>query len=218
MGNWALVILASFVLGSIPTALWCGRALRGIDLREHGSGNLGATNVYRVLGRGWGITVLLLDAAKGSVAVALARHLAGETSGGAWLPIAALFASVAGHMFTPFARWRGGKGVATTAGGWLALAPQVLAIVLGFWILVFACTRIVSIASILAGLALPIVLAWKSDAPISDPMVWAGAAVGLLILIRHRANIQRLRRGEESRLVLRGAGTARTGSRPAGSR
>jgi len=218
MGYWALVIFASFLLGSIPTALWCGRALRGIDLRDHGSGNLGATNVYRVLGRGWGITVLLLDAAKGAIAVLLARYLADRVSGGSWLPITALFASVAGHMFTPFARWRGGKGVATTAGGWLALAPQVLGIVLGLWAVVFACTRIVSIASILAGLALPVVLAWKSHAPIRDPLVWAGTVVGILILLRHRANIARLRRGEEAPLALRGGGSTRGERREVRSR
>ncbi len=203
---WVLVPIVAFVLGSIPTALWVGRAVRGIDLRQHGSGNLGATNVYRVLGATWGVTVLLLDALKGALAVLLAQWLDAGSTPSIWLPILALLCAVLGHMFTPFAAWRGGKGVATAAGAWLALAPAALALALSVWILCFAITRIVSIGSILAGTALPIALAVLSPSPLRDPLVWFGLLIGALLVLRHRSNMVRLLRGEEKPLVLRGGG------------
>lgn len=196
---------AAFVLGSIPTALWLGRALRGIDLRQHGSGNLGATNVYRVLGPRWGITALLADAGKGVAAVLVARTLGASATDPVWHAILGLFGALLGHMFTPFAGWRGGKGVATAAGAWGALAPLPLGLALVAWSLIFAATRIVSLASVIAGLVLPIVLLISRASPLTDPLVWFGVITGALILLRHRPNLQRLARGEEKPLTLRRA-------------
>lgn len=212
---WVAAFVSAYLLGSLPVALWFGRALRGIDLREHGSGNLGATNVYRVLGRTHGITVLLLDAAKGALAVGLARWLLPDA--GHWPLVAALLLAILGHMFTPFANFRGGKGVATAAGAWAALAPIPLAIALSVWILAFALTRVVSIGSVLAALALPIGTYFagpRGTRGIEDPVLWTAVATGALLIVRHRENLGRLRRGVEKPLDLRGgsapAGRART--------
>ncbi|MEZ4653985.1 MAG: glycerol-3-phosphate acyltransferase [Candidatus Eisenbacteria bacterium] len=112
--GWVWAGLLSFLLGSIPSGLWLGRAVRGIDVREHGSGNLGATNVYRTLGPRWGISVLLLDAAKGVGAVLVSRAVGG-TANPVLLGLLGMIGAALGHMFTPFAGFRGGKGVATLA-------------------------------------------------------------------------------------------------------
>ncbi|MCA9729757.1 MAG: glycerol-3-phosphate 1-O-acyltransferase PlsY [Candidatus Eisenbacteria bacterium] len=201
--GWVWAGLLSFLLGSIPSGLWLGRAVRGIDVREHGSGNLGATNVYRTLGPRWGISVLLLDAAKGVGAVLVSRAVGG-TANPVLLGLLGMIGAALGHMFTPFAGFRGGKGVATLAGAWGAVAPFTLAIALGVWILAFATTRIVSIASILAAVALPIAAA--IDAGVRDPRFATALLVGTLLILRHRSNLTRLRRREERRLDLRGPG------------
>ena len=222
--RWILAAAAAFLLGSIPWGLWVGRLVRGLDVREHGSGNLGATNVYRVLGPRWGLLVLLLDAGKGVAAVLVARALLGagtpESAVGAgaaagtpglaiWAGMLGLIASVLGHSFSPLAGFRGGKGVATAAGAWGALFPLALAAALAAWILCFALTRIVSLASIVACLVLPVAAAWlrRGQGPLlRDPLFDLAVLTALLILARHRSNLRRLRRGREQRLDLRPAG------------
>jgi len=210
--RWAAAAAAAWICGSIPWGLWIGR-LRGVDVRRHGSGNLGATNVYRVLGPRLGITVLLLDAAKGVAAVLLARAIVGAGGDGAAAGsgsrllaagLLGLLAAVLGHSFTPFAGFRGGKGVATAAGAWGVLAPGAFAVAFGLWVAVFAACRIVSAASIVAAAALPVAAGVLSHAPLRDPVFWGAVVTGALILLRHRGNLVRLRRREERALDLRG--------------
>jgi glycerol-3-phosphate acyltransferase PlsY len=200
--SWVLAALLSFALGAIPSGLWIGRAVRGIDVREHGSGNLGATNVYRTLGPAWGIAVLLLDAAKGVAAVLIARAVGAGEGHLLVAGIVGMVGATLGHMFTPFARFRGGKGVATLAGAWATLAPTVLAIALLAWIATFAVTRVVSLASILAALVLPVAAAFTVG--LVDPRFFIAIVVAALVILRHRGNLTRLRKGEERRLDLRG--------------
>ena len=212
--NWILGAVAAFLIGSLPWGLWTGRLVRGIDVRRHGSGNLGATNVYRVLGPGWGITVLLLDAAKGVAAVLLARQLCGG-DGGAWGGLVGLAGSVLGHSFSPFAGFRGGKGVATAAGAWGALAPAALGCALAAWTVFFAATRIVSAASMAASVVLPVavgLLRQRGQAAARDPIFWLAVLTAILLLLRHRSNLERLLHGREKPLALRGpAREPRTG-------
>jgi len=202
---WApamLYLLAAFLLGALPFALWMGRWARGIDVREHGSGNMGATNVLRVLGPGWGIATLLLDVAKGWAAVALAPGWLGlptVSAGGAW-PLAGCVAAVLGHMFTPLAQLRGGKGVATALGGFVALAPLAALIGGVGFILTVAASRYVSLGSLVMTLAFPLAAVWVGPPP---PLKWAvvglGAALTVLVAWRHRANWGRIAHGTESR-------------------
>ncbi len=216
---WIVTVAAAFLLGSLPWGLWFGRGLKGIDVRAYGSGNLGATNVYRVLGPVAGIAVLLLDAAKGAGAVLVARVLLGGSQGsgpGEWAGLVALVAAVLGHSYTPFAGFRGGKGVATAAGAWAVLAPLPLALAFGLWALIFAATRIVSLASLAAALALPIATGLVRPRPVADPAFWAAVVTALLLLLRHRANIGRLLRGREGSLRLRGPSSPQGSGRPGG--
>ncbi len=203
---WIAATAAAFLLGSIPWGLWMGRWARRIDVRQHGSGNLGATNVYRVLGPFWGITVLLLDAAKGTAAVWVARALL-DPSFTAWAGLLGMAAAVLGHTFSPFADFRGGKGVATAAGAWGLLAPLALAASLALFAIVFAATRIVSAGSLVAALALgPAValLERRSMALTVDPIFWFALLTSVLIVARHRSNLDRLRKRQEKPLDLRG--------------
>jgi len=189
---------AGFALGSLPFGLWVGRAARGIDVREHGSGNLGATNVYRTLGPSLGLTVFALDVGKGALAVVLGRVLGaaapvGAETGG----LVGALAAVLGHSFTPFAGFRGGKGAATAAGAMLAATPVASSIALaGFLVAAFASRRI-SVGSLTAAVLLAASLwlvpaAWQGAAA-----AWTGTGVGLLIVLRHLPNLRRLLKGEE---------------------
>jgi acyl phosphate:glycerol-3-phosphate acyltransferase len=215
--RWILVALGAFFLGSLPWGLWLGRFLRGVDVRRHGSGNLGAANVYRVLGPRLGIAVLLLDAGKGVAAVLVAHciHHAGVTVGAGgpaaagsqavdWSGLLALAAAVLGHSFTPFAGFRGGKGVATAAGAWGVVAPLPLAVALGVWVVAFAIRRIVSLASIIAVTALPIAVWLLRPRPWADPVAWLSVVTGVLVVVRHRSNLSRLAAGSERSLELAG--------------
>lgn len=211
----------AFLLGSVPSGLWVGRLAHGIDVRDHGSGNLGATNVYRTLGRGWGLLVLFLDGFKGWAAVhwvpALA-HLVTEGNAGLGVSLVAMAAAALGHMFSPFASFRGGKGVATVAGSWAALAPVALLLALAVWILVFATSRIVSLASVLAALVLPVATALSQGTRGPEaPIFWMAVVVAVLIVVRHRSNLARLRGGREGRLDLRGGSAKPPSSRRTGT-
>jgi glycerol-3-phosphate acyltransferase PlsY len=190
----ALVVAAGYVLGSLPFGYWIGR-LRGIDLREHGSGNTGATNALRVLGLRLGVGVLALDVGKGAAAALL-----GEAVGGDGLGVLAGVAAVVGHAFPVFLGFGGGKGVATAAGVMFALVPFIGLAVLLLWAVVIAATRYVSVGSMVAGVAFPLLtLAFDQAWPVTAFALFAAA----MILWRHRANIARLRLGTEHRVDLR---------------
>jgi glycerol-3-phosphate acyltransferase PlsY len=192
-----ILLLLAYGLGSLPWSLWTGN-LRGVDLRRHGSGNLGATNVYRVLGWKLGLAVLLLDVAKGTAAVVLARNLG---SGGAVAVLAGL-AAVAGHMWTPFAGFRGGKGVATSLGVFLGLAPAAAGGAFLVWAACLALGGWVSVASGIAALLLPI-LVFLSRPDLGDRYAWVlgfSILLAILVLYRHRANWFRLAEGKEQRI------------------
>ncbi len=198
----ALWIVAAYLLGATPTSYIAGRLGRGIDLREHGSKNLGATNVYRLLGWSYAIPVALFDIAKGVVPVALFGRWAGGGGGGpAWLPVTLGGAAVLGHMFSPYVRFKGGKGVATAAGVFVALAPLAFAIAIPVWALGVWLTGYVSLSSIVAALTFPVWVRLTADG--TGPTFWASAVLALLIVFAHRANIRRLLAGTENRFRTR---------------
>ncbi len=192
----ALVVALAYLLGSIPFAYLAGRT-RGVDLRTVGSGNLGAANVFRTLGREMGIAVMAADILKGVVAVVIARLLTEEP----WPAIAAA-AAMAGHIFPVWLRFKGGKGVAVAGGAVIALMPLVAIIVFAIWIAIVATTRYTSLAAIVACLA-SAPLAWALGYPDSTIAFAAVGTVGVVFL--HRGNIRRLVRGEEHRIELRRA-------------
>lgn len=186
-----VVSLAAYLCGSIPTGVLLTRRL-GIDIRNTGSGNVGATNVARSAGKKIGLLTLLGDALKGLVPVVAVRLLGlGEVT----LACAAVAASL-GHMFSPFLQFSGGKGVATGLGAFLGMAPQAILVALVAFIATFAASRIVSLASVVATAILPPLLMWFSY-PTS--YVWAGMIIAALVIVRHKENIIRLLRGEESK-------------------
>ena len=187
----AAAVLTGYLFGSIPFGLVLAR-LRGLDIREHGSGNIGATNVARNLGKKLGLLVLLLDAAKGALPVLAARWLGLEPS----VIAAVAWAAIAGHCFPVWLRFRGGKGVATTLGALVALEPLATAIALGVFFLIFLITRIVAAGSIGVAVALPLAVLLHGTAP--DAVLALTIALGLLIIVRHRGNIARMLRGEET--------------------
>jgi glycerol-3-phosphate acyltransferase PlsY len=196
----ALWLLAAYVLGATPTAYLAGRLARGIDLREHGSRNLGATNVYRVLGWVWAIPVALIDIAKGAIPVALFMRWAGAEP---WLAIAVGISAVLGHMFSPYVGFKGGKGVATAAGMFVALAPLAVAIALPVWGMCLWLTGYVSLSSIIAATTFPLFV--RVTRPDAVATLWASVALAALIVFSHRGNIRRLVAGTESRFRTRKA-------------
>ena len=193
----ALMLVLAFGLGSIPTGLWWAKA-RGVDLRRIGSGNLGANNVYRALGARAGLSVLVLDMLKGAVAVFAARAVLAGTGGWA---VASGVAAVLGHILSPLAGFRGGKGVATGAGAMLTLAPAAALIAIGVFAVTVAVTRYVSLGSILAAAALP--LAVRATASDVTGLDWASVAIAAVIIGRHWGNIGRLLGGTERRFRAR---------------
>ena len=190
----ALWLLAAYVVGATPTSYIAGRLGRGIDLRDHGSRNLGATNVYRLLGWKYAVPVAVIDIAKGALPVGLFGHWAG---GGAWLPLALGLAAVLGHMFSPYVRFRGGKGVATAAGVFLALAPLPLVAAVPVWGVSLWITGYVSLSSIIAVASFPV---WvRVFQPAQLYTFWASVVLAVLIVFAHRGNIKRLVSGTENR-------------------
>lgn len=191
-GSIFLALLLGFVCGSLPTGYLAGR-IRGIDIRQHGSRNIGFTNVYRTIGPAWAVPVLLLDIFKGILPVLLAARF------GLLSPVAGLGA-ILGHTFTPWLRFRGGKGVATTIGAFAVVSPLAGLAGLGCYALVLLTTGYISVSSMIFAAAL---------APLSSvfypgdlPRLVFAAGIGVLIILRHTANIGRLVRGEEPRFGL----------------
>jgi glycerol-3-phosphate acyltransferase PlsY len=205
----ALALGLAYLSGSVPTAYLAGRLVKGVDLRTIGSGNLGATNVYRSLGAGAAIVVLLLDGLKGALPALLLPIRLDVTSPSAllWWGLACGVAAILGHAKPVFLLWRGGgKGVATAAGVFAALAPAAFGIALAAFSLVMWRTRIVSASSLTAAMALPIgVLATAGP---RSPLFLVSLVVGAFVTWSHRANIGRLRAGTEPRL---GAARAEVG-------
>ncbi|MCX7885673.1 MAG: glycerol-3-phosphate 1-O-acyltransferase PlsY [Verrucomicrobiae bacterium] len=194
IGVWVGCAVAAYLLGSIPTGyLWC-RA-RGVDIRTVGSGNIGATNVMRALGKPVGVAVLLIDAAKGFVPVSVAPAYFPQLDK-VLLEIVCAIAVVAGHNWTCWLRFRGGKGVATSAGALLAMLPGPLVCALGVWLVVFALWRYVSLASIAAAAAAP-VATWLLMRDLK--LFLFTFFLGAIAIYRHRSNIRRLLAGTENR-------------------
>lgn len=192
-----LYLLLAYAVGSIPTALWVGRGVFGVDLRTAGSGNLGATNTFRVLGWKAGLPVVMVDVLKGLLPVALFPGPAGVPDSPWILGFGA--AAVLGHVFPFWTRFRGGKGVATSAGVFLALAPWAVAVGLAVWLVAVSLTRYVSLGSVLAALVLPAAILLTPTRG-GEALTGFAAALTLFILWSHRANLRRLLRGEENRL------------------
>ncbi len=190
-----ILTILSYLLGSVPAGFLVGSSA-GVDVRSTGSGNIGATNVARTLGWKKGVVTLLADVAKGFLPV-LTAHLMdlGEAAAAA-----AGLAAFAGHLYPVFLGFKGGKGVATAAGVYLAAMPLGLLVVLGVFLLVILGSRRVSPASMAAGVAAPIV-AWALPYPMET--VWLSLVIGVLVVVRHRENIRRLMAGEEPRFELR---------------
>jgi len=187
-------LVASYVLGSIPTGLWLGLWLRKVDIREAGSRNIGATNTMRVLGKPLGAAALTGDVLKGLIPVLAAEQLRPEL---VHLPLLCGIAAILGHSFSLFLKFRGGKGVATSAGVFLGLATWPTLIAIGIFAAVVAATRYVSAGSILAALSLSISV-WFF--PVSDVVRVVVMVVAALIIVKHRSNVQRILKGEENRV------------------
>ncbi|MFH1709162.1 MAG: glycerol-3-phosphate 1-O-acyltransferase PlsY [Planctomycetota bacterium] len=206
---WAgLVAVGAYCIGAIPFALVVGVLVGRLDIRKHGSGNVGATNVGRLLGRGWGFVVFILDAGKGFLPVFLTARflvpvLGFSETGKAVVEVLAALATIIGHTFPLYLGFKGGKGVSTTAGVFGALHwPTMVCVVAGWGVLVLV-TRYVSVASIIAAAGLPVIFALFNRAVVFNtrlPVFVACCAIAGLIIWRHRTNIGRLRAGTEARV------------------
>lgn len=206
MAILTIVILISYLIGSIPTAYIFGKTLKGIDIRRHGSGNVGATNALRVLGRGPGLVCLILDVLKGVLPVVFLGKIAAAqfpVHARESIYIAVGISSICGHTWTVFLNFKGGKGIATTLGVLIGLAISfngilpIIGLLLVVWGISFAFTKIVSISSIIAAIALPLfMLAFKQ----SLTLIAASTILSVFVIIRHKSNITRLMQGKENKL------------------
>ena len=193
--NWWPVPLAVFI-GATPFGFLAGK-LKGIDIREHGSGNIGSTNVLRSLGKPVGVVVLILDVLKGLVPVLIAKMISDNSI----LHIATAMAAILGHNYTFWLKFKGGKGIATTAGAMLLLITIPLALSLTAWLVVLQISRYVSLASIVAALVIPVVIAIQNmiSGTWDIPIFVFGLFLCFMAVWRHRSNIVRLHKGEEPR-------------------
>ena len=193
----SLLVLAAYLLGSLPNGLLLAR-LKGVDLQKVGSGNIGATNVYRCVGKGWGVAAFVLDAVKGFVPAFGFPMLVSAPP--PWLGLACGIAAVAGHNWPVWLKFKGGKGVSTSAGMLLGIAPAAVGIGFAVFALVVALTRFVSLGSILAAIAVAGSGFWLYG---TENRLLAGALVvmGALVVVKHRANIRRLLAGTEPRIA-----------------
>jgi glycerol-3-phosphate acyltransferase PlsY len=201
--NTILVYVLAYLLGSIPSAVWIGKRFHNIDVRQHGSGNAGATNVIRVLGWKTGIPVMIIDVAKSWLATMLPVFFNLAEPGSALitnLQILAGVAAMTGHIFPVFAGFRGGKGVACVFGALLALKPILTLCCFGVFLLVLLITGIVSVSSMCAGIAFPVLLFSIFDSPSLVFKIFS-VFVAIALLATHRKNIGRLFRGEEKKLI-----------------
>lgn len=203
-------VLLAYLIGSLPTSIWVGKGYFGIDIREHGSGNAGATNTFRVLGKKWGSIVMGVDVFKGFTATLIAYYLfylgaIAEENVFMFKLILGLVA-VTGHIFPVFERFKGGKGVATLLGLVLSLHIQVALLCLGIFIVVFALSKYVSLGSIIAAVAYPLLQIFVPRLQPEEPWFIAFAvAMCVMVLFTHRKNIVRLLRGEENKVQMKRA-------------
>jgi len=204
--GYILTALIAYLVGSVPTGFLVAKA-RGVDIRRVGSGNIGATNVFRILGKPAGIFVLLADAMKGWLAVFVVARLvahwfypAADAQAREWFALCGGIFAILGHNYTCWLGFKGGKGIATSAGALVALVPMPLLIILGLWIVVFAASRYVSLASIAAAFALPFAALALGK---SSTMIMVTAALAALAIYKHKANIKRLLNGTENRISLK---------------
>jgi len=201
MMAFILWIGIAYILGSIPFGFVTGKWIGHVDLREHGSRNVGATNVFRVVGKKWGVMVLILDAAKGFAAVRLGHMLLGEAAGVPY-QLAIGIAAIAGHSFPVWLNFKGGKGVATSLGVFLAVALPATLAAFGFWCVVFYFTRIISLSSLAAALVFPgtVFFMYRGQKGF-ETLLAVSVLLCFFIFYTHRSNIQRLIRREEKRLL-----------------
>ncbi len=199
--NLFLLAMAAYIIGSIPTAYWIGKAFFGMDIREHGSKNMGASNSFRIMGPVWGIIVLIIDLGKGMGAVQLARAV----QPGDWLGHEYMFwqlcfglLAVVGHIFPLFANFKGGKGVATLFGLVLAIQPWIALISIGAFLLVVFLTRYISLGSIIGSIVFSACV-WFAVKETNLYMRWFSIVAAFIVVIMHRQNIQRLFRGSENK-------------------
>ncbi|HVD95772.1 MAG TPA: glycerol-3-phosphate 1-O-acyltransferase PlsY [Candidatus Limnocylindria bacterium] len=202
----ALVLVGSYLLGSIPFGYLAGR-IAGIDIRKAGSGNIGATNVLRVLGKGYGYPVFALDFLKGlgavRISIAIATVVRQESSSPEIFGILAAVSAVIGHSFPLWLKFRGGKGVATSAGALFGLMPLAMLIGVAIWILVFWLTRFVSVASMAAAVALPLVIGimTRLNQTHGKALFYSSLGIATVVIWRHHSNLSRLVRGREPRFT-----------------
>ncbi|MFT4032023.1 MAG: glycerol-3-phosphate 1-O-acyltransferase PlsY [Siphonobacter sp.] len=198
--------LLAYLLGSVPTSVWYGQAFFGIDVREHGSGNAGATNTFRTLGKRAGTIVLLIDVLKGWLAANLALILfyLGDITMDERVPMKLAFGIIAviGHLFPVFANFKGGKGVATLLGMILSIHPEAAGVCIAVFVLVMLTSRYVSLSSMIAALAFPLMMVFKLFGPESTILIVFGFLLFGLIVFTHQKNIGRLLRGEENRIPM----------------
>jgi acyl phosphate:glycerol-3-phosphate acyltransferase len=202
----ATVLVASYLLGSIPFGYLAAR-LAGIDIRKAGSGNIGATNVVRVLGKSYGYPVFFLDFLKGlgavKISVLIATRMQPEWGSPEIFGIIAAVSTVIGHCFPPWLKFRGGKGIATSAGALFGLMPLAMLIGVAIWILVFWLTGYVSVASITAAIALPFVIAILTplNQSYGKALFYSSLCIAAVVIWRHHSNLSRLMRGTEPRFT-----------------
>ena len=203
--HW-IIPLFGFLLGSIPFGLILGK-LKGIDIREHGSGNIGATTVFRTLGKKIGITCLLLDFIKGFVPVLVAIKLTPDDPHGQTIEVVTALAAILGHNYSPWIGFKGGKGIATSGGALAALMPAAVVLLILIFIIVTKITKYVSVGSITTAVALPLLTIYGSyyhgkiaDGTWNKPLFIFSLVAGALAVWKHRANIARLRAGTEHRV------------------
>lgn len=202
--SYMMTAIAAYLLGSVPSGFLVAKA-RGVDIRTVGSGNIGATNVLRAVGKPAGILVLVVDGLKGFAACAwvsalISRYVAPQSTDEEVLKVIGGLAAILGHNYTCWLRFKGGKGIATSAGVLAGLVPGALPIILCIWVVVLALTRYVSLASMAASFSLPFATGLTDG---SRLMIAVTAAMGALAICKHKANIQRLLKGTESRFDLK---------------
>jgi len=208
----ATLLLAAYLLGSIPSAVWIGKRYYGIDIREHGSKNAGTTNMLRVLGRRAALPVFAIDFIKGFVAVSIMSLMQYDNNiSQGWLinlKIIAVFIAVLGHIFPIFAHFKGGKGVATLIGAVTGIQPNIALFCFGVWLLVFIVSHYVSLASIIAGCCFPVFVSifsgsiYKRYGDTSVSFIIFSIVVAIMLIWTHRKNIERLLSGTESKVYI----------------